>query len=170
MISALACTRSTPSLSGRRADERRDDTRRRSLPTTSVSRGSAPSICRLAIETRSLTYLVEKQQVTLLAEKFRELLMMIDSDDTIKNTPPTRDPALALEGPLEPESRLGTMGLAYEESEDRVVVVMQPVTEMTTEQEDEEEAELVEREDTLRLMLRRDQVRSVHPPCDRVDR
>ena len=92
-----------------------------------------------------------------MAEKFRELLMMVDANDTIKNTPPIRDPALALEGPLEPESRLGTMGLAYEEVEDRVVVMMQPVTEMTTEGEEDE---LVEREDTLRLTLRRDQVRA----------
>ena len=104
---------------------------------------------------RTLTYLVEKQQVTLLAEKFRELLMMIDANDTIKNTPATRDPALVLEGPFEPEARLGTMGLAYEEDEDRVIVVMQPVTEAL-----EEDDELVEREDTIRLMLRRDQVRS----------
>jgi uncharacterized repeat protein (TIGR03847 family) len=103
---------------------------------------------------RTLTYLVEKQQVSLLAEKFRELLMMIDANDTIRNTPPTRDPALALEGPLEPEARLGTMGLAYEEENDLVIVVMQPVT------EEEEDDDLVEREDTLRLMLRRDQVRS----------
>lgn len=103
---------------------------------------------------RTLTYLVEKQQVSLLAEKFRELLMMIDSNDTIRNTPPTRDPALALEGPLEPESRLGTIGLAYEEDADRVVVVMQPVT-----QEDEGADDLGD-ERTLRLTLRRDQVRS----------
>ena len=110
-------------------------------------------------EERTLTYLVEKQQVSLLADKFRELLMMVDANDTIKNTPPIRDPALALEGPLEPEARLGTMGLAYEEDEDRVMVVMQPVTEMATEEEQEEE-DLVEREDTVRLYLRRDQVRS----------
>lgn len=104
---------------------------------------------------RTLTYLVEKQQVSLLAEKFRELLMMIDATDTIRNTPPTRDPALVLEGPLEPESRLGTMGLAYEEDEDLVIVVMQPASEI-----EEDDDLVVEREDTVRLMLRRDQVRS----------
>jgi uncharacterized repeat protein (TIGR03847 family) len=103
---------------------------------------------------RTLTYLVEKQQISLLAEKFRELLMMIDEKDTIRNTPPTRDPALTLEGPLEPEARLGTMGLAYEEDDDLVIVVMQPVSEV------EEDDDLVEREDTVRLMIRRDQVRS----------
>ena len=105
--------------------------------------------------TQKLTYLVEKQQVSLLAEKFRELLMMIDVEDTIKNTPATRDPALALEGPLEPDARIGTMGLAYEESDDRVIVVMQPVAE-----EMEEEVGDLEGEDTIRLTLRRDQVRS----------
>ena len=106
---------------------------------------------------RTLTYLVEKQQVTLLAEKLRELLMMIDPADTIKNTPATRDPALALEGPLEPESRLGTIGLAYEEDVDRVVVLMQPVTEIA---EDTEIEDIVDAEDSMRFILRRDQVRS----------
>jgi uncharacterized repeat protein (TIGR03847 family) len=104
-------------------------------------------------ETQKITYLVEKQQVTLLADKFRELLMMIDPEDTIRNTPAVRDPALALEGPLEPDARIGTIGLAYEEDEDRVLVVMQPVTD-TIEDEDDEN------EDTVRLNLRRDQVRS----------
>jgi uncharacterized repeat protein (TIGR03847 family) len=108
--------------------------------------------------TRSLTYLVEKQQVALLAEKFRELLVMIDAEDTIKNTPATRDPALALEGPLEPEMRIGTIGLVYEEDEDRIIVVLQPVAELGEEEEvGDEEAE---REGTVRLFLRRDQVRA----------
>lgn len=104
--------------------------------------------------TQNLTFLVEKQQVSLLAEKFRELLLMIDEKDTIKNTPPTRDPALALEAPLEPDSRLGTIGLAYEEDEDRVIVLMQPASEMV------EEQEISEDEIAVRLILRRDQVRS----------
>jgi uncharacterized repeat protein (TIGR03847 family) len=105
--------------------------------------------------TTSVTYLVEKQQVALLAEKLRELLMMVDAEDTIKNTPATRDPALALEGPLEPDMRIGTMGLAYEEDRDLVVVVMQPASEVGEEVDDE-----IEQEGTVRLMLRRDQVRS----------
>lgn len=106
--------------------------------------------------TRTLTYLVEKQQVSLLADKFRELLMMIDEQDTIRNAPATRDPALALEGPLEPEARVGTIGLAYEEGEDRVVVVLQPVSEVPDELDDVEPDE----DDTARFTLRRDQVRS----------
>lgn len=104
--------------------------------------------------TRTLTYLVEKQQVTLLAEKFRELLVMIDAKDTIRNTSANRDPALALEGPLEPEARIGTMGLAYEETEDRVLVLMQPVSESDEELDDENE------DDAIRFTLRRDQVRA----------
>lgn len=106
--------------------------------------------------TRTMTYLVEKQQVTLLAEKFRELLMMIDAEDTIKNTPATRDPALALEAPLEPEARIGTIGLAYEEDEDRILIIMQPASEVD---EGEDESSL-EDEDTVRFTLRRDQVRA----------
>lgn len=106
--------------------------------------------------TRTVTYLVEKQQVSLLADKFRELLMMIDAEDTIRNAPPTRDPALVLEGPLEPEARVGTIGLAYEEDEDRVVVVLRPVSEVTEELDDIESDD----EDAMRFILRRDQVRS----------
>lgn len=103
---------------------------------------------------QKVTYLVEKQQVSLLAEKFRELLMMIDSEDTIKNAPATRDPALVLEEPVESDVRIGTMGLAYEEDTDRVIVVLQPLSE-AMEQENE-----MEDEDAVRLTLRRDQVRS----------
>ena len=100
---------------------------------------------------RTLSYLVEKQQVVLLAEKFRELLLMVDADDTIKSATPTRDPALRLAGPIEPEWRVGTIGLAYEEALDAVMVLIQPVA-----GEDESEEDL----DNVRFTLRRDQVRA----------
>lgn len=102
----------------------------------------------------TLTFLVEKQQVAALADKLRELLMMVDATDTVGAAPAARDPALALEGPLEPEWRVGTIGLAYDEEDDVVVVLMQPV-------ETEEEAAVAEPEDTgVRFVLRRDQVRA----------
>jgi uncharacterized repeat protein (TIGR03847 family) len=104
------------------------------------------------------SFLVEKQQVAVLADKLRELLVLIDEEDTIRSAAPARDPALALEPPLEPEWRVGTMGLAYEEDSDRVVVFMHPLG-----QDDDDSAEgdeEADEEDGVRLLLRRDQVRS----------
>lgn len=100
------------------------------------------------------SFALEKQQVALLAEKLRELLLLIDPDDTAKGTTAARDPALSLQEPVEPEWRVGTMGLAYEESDDRVVVLAQPVD------ADEEEADLEDEDEGIRILLRRDQARA----------
>ena len=101
------------------------------------------------------SFALEKQQVAVLAEKLRELLLLIDTDDTVKETTAVRHPALSLEPPIEPEWRVGTMGLAFEEAEDQIVVLAQPV-----EAPDDEE-ELVDEEDEgVRILLRRDQARS----------
>ncbi|HEX2196611.1 MAG TPA: DUF3090 family protein [Actinomycetota bacterium] len=99
------------------------------------------------------SFLLEKQQVAILAEKLQELLLMIDENDTIKSAAPQRDPALALKEPIEPEWRIGTIGLLYDEGRDVVVIVLQ---EMRDEDED------VEDDDSgYRFFLRRDQVRSL---------
>jgi uncharacterized repeat protein (TIGR03847 family) len=103
------------------------------------------------------SFLVEKQQVLALAERLRELLMLIDDEDAIRTATATRDPALALESPIEPEWRVGTMGLAFEEDEDRIIVVMQPATEGD---EEESEEDLTQPDTGARLLLRRDQVRA----------
>ena len=103
----------------------------------------------------TLSYLVEKQQVSALAERLRELLILIDEEDTIRSATPGRDPALEFESPLEPEWRVGTMGLAFEEDADRVVLFVQPVDE-----EEQEEPESLDDDDGVRFMLRRDQVRA----------
>ncbi len=100
-----------------------------------------------------LSFLLEKQQVAVLAEKLRELLIAVDGSDTIMTSVPERDPALALHQPVEPEWRVGTMGLAYREDADSVLLVLQPV------QEEEEPAE-EEEEEGVRFNLRRDQVRT----------
>ena len=102
---------------------------------------------------------VEKQQVSLLAEKLRELLLMIDPEDTIKSTVPERDPSLGLEPPAEPDMRIGTMGLAFDEENDRVVVFAQPADvgdEIVEEEDDELDADAA----GVRFLLRRDQVRA----------
>lgn len=101
----------------------------------------------------SATFLAEKQQVTVLAERMRDILLMIDSDDTIKSAVTARDPAMRLEEPVEPRWRVGDMGLAYDEGSDQVIVLLQEARA----QEDEIESE---DDDSVRLMLRRDQVRT----------
>ena len=111
----------------------------------------------LQARSEELTYsfALEKQQVAVLAEKLRELLLIVDGDDTVKTTTPERDPGLQLQQPIEPEWRIGTMGLAYDEAPDQVVVLAQPV-----QAEEEEEAEKSEEEEGIRFLLRRDQVRA----------
>ena len=75
------------------------------------------------------TYQLEKQQVAVLAEKIREVLLMIDASDTVASAVPQRDPALGLEAPIEPEWRIGTIGLSFEEDTDSIVVALDPVSE-----------------------------------------
>jgi uncharacterized repeat protein (TIGR03847 family) len=101
-----------------------------------------------------LTCSLEKQQVAALADKLRELLLIVDGTDTVKAAPPARDPALALE-PADPLWRVGAMGLAYEEDGDKVIVLAQPASEA-----EEEQPDLTEDDDGIRFLLRRDQVRA----------
>jgi uncharacterized repeat protein (TIGR03847 family) len=106
------------------------------------------------------SFRVEKQQVTLLAEKLRELLLMIDPEDTIKSAPPERDPSLELEPPEESEWRIGTMGLAYDEENDRVVLFAQPAGEEPDVEPEDEIEDLAGDGTGVRFLLRRDQVRA----------
>lgn len=101
----------------------------------------------------SASFLVEKQQVGVLAERMRDVLLMIDQEDTIKNAMPGRDPGLDLAEPVEPEWRIGNMGLAYDEDSERVIVLLE---EATSEGDDEAEPDAT----AVRVMLRRDQARS----------
>ena len=103
------------------------------------------------------SFALEKQQVAVLAEKLRELLLIVDTEDTVKTTTPQRDPGLQLQQPLEPEWRVGTMGLAYDESPDQVVVLAQPVA---PEGEEEEVTPEPDEDEGIRFLLRRDQVRA----------
>ena len=104
----------------------------------------------------SRSYLIEKQQVLVLAEKVKELLMLVDAADPIASALPERDPTYGLDVPIEPEWRVGTIGLTYDEPTDAVLISMQPVNENA---ETEEETPEIE-EFALRLTLRRDQARS----------
>ena len=100
------------------------------------------------------SYEIEKQQIVALAEKLREVLVLVDQGDTVLATEPARDPALALAQPIEPDYRIGTIGLAYDESSDVVLVILQPA--------DAEETDevIIESDAGDRLLLRRDQVRA----------
>jgi uncharacterized repeat protein (TIGR03847 family) len=97
------------------------------------------------------SFLLEKDQVDLLADKFREMLLLIDARDPIAGAQPERDPALALEEVTEPDLRIGSMGLSYDDDVDRVILFINPV---------EAEEEDVLDSEGIRLTLRRDQVRA----------
>lgn len=103
------------------------------------------------------SFLVEKQQVAVLAERLREVLLMIDSDDTIKSAVTSRDPGLTPLEPVEPEWRVGNMALAYDEGDDVIVILLEEIR-----PEGETEAGPEEDTDTgaARILLRRDQARS----------
>lgn len=98
---------------------------------------------------------IEKEQVAVLAQKLGEILLLVDREDAISGAPPDRDPALDPE-PMEPEWRVGSIGLGYEESLDMIAVLLEPLRP----QEEEEAVEGSGDERAFRLMLRRDQVRS----------
>ncbi len=99
------------------------------------------------------SFLIEKQQVAVLAEKLQEMLLMIDADDTIKSAAPQRDPALSLQEPVEPEWRIGTIGLLYDEGRDLVVIVLQEMREDDEEEDDDDSG--------FRFFLRKDQIRAL---------
>lgn len=105
------------------------------------------------------THLIEKQQVAVLADKLREVLLLVDPTDPISTASPERDPALRLETPIEPEWRVGTIGLSYDDSDERVIVAFRPVNDA-----EDPTSELEEPPDpddfAIRYRLRRDQVRA----------
>lgn len=103
------------------------------------------------------TYLVEKQQVAVLADKLRELLLMIDRADTVGSAQPSRDPALGIATPVEAEARVGTIGLGFEEDNDAVVVLLQPIGDDTEDVDTDDDAA---DDFGVRFRLRRDQARA----------
>jgi uncharacterized repeat protein (TIGR03847 family) len=103
----------------------------------------------------SVTFMIEKQQVAVLAEKLRELLILIDEDDTVGSTVAGRDPALGLDAPFDTDTRVGAIGLAYDEGSDRMIVYVQAMDadrDLVAGEEDEGE--------DVQFELRRDQARA----------
>jgi uncharacterized repeat protein (TIGR03847 family) len=81
---------------------------------------------------RVVTFLVEKQQVQLLAASILEILARVG-----KETGPGPDEEeMDLEAPIEPLFRAGRMAIGYEEERD---LLMLELVEVTGEDEDEEE-------------------------------
>lgn len=106
------------------------------------------------------SFAVEKQQVALLAEKLREVLLMVDEADTIKSATSARDPALELADP-DPQWRVGDMGLAYDEETEQVVVLLEEIRIVDDESAlDEVDATDVSDAGAARILLRRDQARA----------
>ena len=99
------------------------------------------------------TYLAEKQQVELLAERLREMLVLLDPADAVISATPTRDPAVTLDAPIEPEWRVGTIALGYVEESDEVVVSFAATQE-------EPPGDLEEIEFDMRFFLNKEQVRA----------
>lgn len=106
-------------------------------------------------EADTLTFLVEKQQVALLAEKLREVLLLIDETDTIRAAPAARDPALALLEPAEALWRVASIGIGYEETGEYVVIIVS-----SDEPAEDEEGAAPDEGDSVRFLLRKDQARA----------
>ncbi|HEY66104.1 MAG TPA: DUF3090 family protein [Caldilineae bacterium] len=77
-----------------------------------------------------LTMVMEKEQAAALASAIDQLLEQIGADEE-----PDEEIDLTLHEPVDPEFRIGQMGLGYEETLDRVVIIVQELL-------PEEEAEI----------------------------
>lgn len=93
---------------------------------------------------------VEKGQVSSLAEKLGEVLLLIDREDPVSGMQPQRDPTM-IPTPTTPEWRAGTIALAYDESLDLIAIMMEP---LETDEESGTQGE------ALRLMVRREEARA----------
>lgn len=94
----------------------------------------------------TITIRCEKQQVAALADYFEGLL---DDLDPTPQPPATGD--LSLVEPVEELWTVGPIGVAYDEPDDRIVVVLEQLV-------DEEEQDLSEDGDSVKVHLSRSQV------------
>lgn len=124
--------------------------------------------------TRITTVALEKQQVAALAHRIDELLdevMRAAGDDVVVPAVTPKDLAddLPLEQPIVEEFRAGTMTLAWDDSDDSVVVEVFPFTEESVIAPDQPEEEISEPEpaEILLVRLRPGQARAF---CERAER
>ncbi len=83
---------------------------------------------------RMISLLAEKEQVRALAEAIVQLLDdLAEKNPSLSTTDDILVTNMSLEEPLEPEFRIGQMGLGYDNERDMVVLVIQGMTEETSE-------------------------------------
>ncbi|HVL32785.1 MAG TPA: DUF3090 family protein [Actinomycetota bacterium] len=88
--------------------------------------GQRAFFVQAAAQGRSLTFLVEKEQVTVLARALLQLLASLpDGPEGVE--PPAS--SLDLIEPVEPEWRAGEMSIAYEDEDDRIVIELKEAVE-----------------------------------------
>jgi uncharacterized repeat protein (TIGR03847 family) len=83
---------------------------------------------------RMISLLAEKEQVRALAEAIAQLLDdLAEKNPSLSTTDDILVTNMSLEEPLEPEFRIGQMGLGYDNERDMVVLVIQGMSEETSE-------------------------------------
>jgi uncharacterized repeat protein (TIGR03847 family) len=101
---------------------------------------------------------LEKQQVSVLAERIDELLDEVirtgDAESTVPAVSPvTLEDAGPLEQPIVEEFRAGTMTLSWDAGDERIVVEVFPVTEDAVVDPDEPEAEIEDEPEPEEILL-----------------
>src|SRR5690348_14320473 len=100
---------------------------------------------------RIVSVVLEKVQVSLLAEKLDELLMEAQRRFGVEAPEPVDQPADndPLDTPLDEEFRVGTLGLAYDVDSSTVVIEAIAAGEGEAEEEEEEDEEATSDRDRL---------------------
>lgn len=115
---------------------------------------------------RMVSVALEKQQVSVLAERVDELLdqLLADGADFVPAiTPHDLDDAAPLEQPIEEEFRVGTMTLSWDPASKQVVIEVFPITD----DDNAESAEDVEPEEIFLVRLQPGMARAF---CSRAER
>jgi uncharacterized repeat protein (TIGR03847 family) len=120
---------------------------------------------------RTVSVALEKAQVSVLADRLEELLEEVrrrGAGDVPRTAPAELEDTAPLDVPVEEEFRVGSMGLAWDADEGKVVVeaLAQPETEADAEVEPMSDAE--EGPDVLRVVLDAAQVRAFVRRAQRV--
>jgi uncharacterized repeat protein (TIGR03847 family) len=120
---------------------------------------------------RTVSVALEKAQVSVLAERLEELLEEVRRrgvGEVPRTAPAELEDTAPLDSPVEEEFRVGSMGLAWDTDEGKVVVeaLAQPETEADAEVEPMSEAD--EGPDVLRVVLDAAQVRAFVRRAQRV--
>ena len=116
---------------------------------------------------RTVTVALEKVQVQVLAERLEELLQAVRIQTDADVPPPTArtlEDTAPLDTPVEEEFRVGTMGLAWETDDERLVI--EALAQPETEQEAEVEplSDVDEGPDALRVRITADMARAFIAP------